>query len=109
MIGDRWTLLIIRELVIRERCRYTDLRDGLPGIASNLLAQRLRELEEAGIIAREEAPFPTQRPSSRSPPAGKSSSRPFSKSVAGVVRSSASERNRISSAATGSRFPSKRT
>ena len=58
VIGDRWTLLIVRELLIRGACRYTDLRNGLPGIATNLLAERLRELEEAGIIAREEAPPP---------------------------------------------------
>ena len=49
VIGDRWTLLIVRELLIRGACRYTDLRNGLPGIATNLLAERLRELEEAGI------------------------------------------------------------
>ncbi|HMC22550.1 MAG TPA: helix-turn-helix domain-containing protein [Thermoanaerobaculia bacterium] len=58
LIGDRWTLLIVRELLIRERCRYTDLREGLPGIATNLLADRLRELEKAGIVSREEAPPP---------------------------------------------------
>src|SRR5947207_3069079 len=52
VIGDRWTLLIVRELLIRDRCRYTDLRDGLPGIATNLLADRLRELERAGIEIR---------------------------------------------------------
>src|SRR5437588_202198 len=45
LIGDRWTLLIVRELLTRGSCRYTDLRNGLPGIATNLLAQRLRELE----------------------------------------------------------------
>jgi DNA-binding HxlR family transcriptional regulator len=58
VIGDRWTLLIVRELALRGRCRYTDLRGGLPGIASNLLAQRLRELERAGVVAREDAPPP---------------------------------------------------
>ena len=58
VIGDRWTLLIVRELLIRGACRYTDLRNGLPGIATNLLAERLRELEEAGVIEREEAPPP---------------------------------------------------
>jgi DNA-binding HxlR family transcriptional regulator len=57
LLGDRWTLLIVRELLIRP-CRYTDLRDGLPGIASNLLAERLRELERAGVVAREDAPPP---------------------------------------------------
>jgi DNA-binding HxlR family transcriptional regulator len=58
VVGDRWTLLIVRELALRGACRYTDLRNGLPGIASNLLAQRLRELERAGVIAREDAPPP---------------------------------------------------
>ncbi len=58
VIGDRWTLLIVRELLIRGACRYTDLRNGLPGIATNLLADRLRELEEAGVVQREEAPPP---------------------------------------------------
>ncbi len=58
VIGDRWTLLIARELLIRGGCRYTDLRHGLPGIATNLLADRLRELEEAGLVRREAAPPP---------------------------------------------------
>jgi DNA-binding HxlR family transcriptional regulator len=58
IVGDRWTLLIVRELLIRESCRYTDIRNGLPGIASNLLAERLRELEAAGILVPEEAPPP---------------------------------------------------
>jgi DNA-binding HxlR family transcriptional regulator len=58
VVGDRWTLLIVRELALRGACRYTDLRNGLPGIATNLLADRLRELEQAGVVAREEAPPP---------------------------------------------------
>jgi len=58
VVGDRWTLLIVRELLIRGPSRYTDLRNGLPGIATNLLATRLRELEQAGIVRREEAPPP---------------------------------------------------
>jgi DNA-binding HxlR family transcriptional regulator len=58
VVGDRWTLLIIRELLIRGACRYTDLRNGLPGIATNLLSDRIRELESAGLIRREEAPPP---------------------------------------------------
>ena len=54
LIGDRWSLLIVRELLVRpEGARYTDLRDGLPGIATNLLADRLRELESTGVIRRE--------------------------------------------------------
>jgi DNA-binding HxlR family transcriptional regulator len=58
LIGDRWTLLAVRELLLRGPCRYTDLRNGLPGIATNLLADRLRDLEQAGIVSREEAPPP---------------------------------------------------
>ncbi len=58
VVGDRWTLLIVRELLLRGDCRYTDLRGGLPGIATNLLADRLRELEQAGIVTREQAPPP---------------------------------------------------
>ena len=58
VIGDRWTLLIVRELLLRGACRYTDLRNGLPGIATNLLADRIRELEAAGVVRREEAPPP---------------------------------------------------
>jgi DNA-binding HxlR family transcriptional regulator len=59
VIGDRWSLLIVRELLLREDgARYTDLRDGLPGIATNLLAKRLRALEDAGIVERQDAPPP---------------------------------------------------
>ena len=58
VVGDRWTLLIIRELLIRGACRYTDLKNGLPGIATNLLSERLRELEAAGLVRREDAPPP---------------------------------------------------
>src|SRR5712664_3129737 len=54
VVGDRWSLLIVRELLIRGGCRYTDLQDGLPGIATNLLADRLRDLETAGVVARDE-------------------------------------------------------
>jgi DNA-binding HxlR family transcriptional regulator len=58
VVGDRWTLLIVRELGLRGASRYTDLRHGLPGIATNMLADRLREMEEAGIVRREDAPPP---------------------------------------------------
>lgn len=57
-IGDRWSLLIVRELMLLGACRYTDLLNGLPGIATNLLAERLRHLEGAGVISREAAPPP---------------------------------------------------
>ena len=58
MIGDRWSLLIVRELLLQGPCRYTDLRNGLPGIATNLLSERLRELEAAGLVRREKAAPP---------------------------------------------------
>jgi DNA-binding HxlR family transcriptional regulator len=58
LVGDRWTLLLVRELLLRGPSRYTDLRNGLPGVATNLLADRLRDLEAAGLVAREEAPPP---------------------------------------------------
>jgi DNA-binding HxlR family transcriptional regulator len=58
LVGDRWTLLVVRELSLRGPSRYTDIRAGLPGVATNLLADRLRDLEAAGLVAREEAPPP---------------------------------------------------
>src|SRR5437899_2302027 len=57
VIGDRWTLLIVRELLIGE-ARYSDLLKGLPGIATNLLATRLTELEGTGLVRREVVPPP---------------------------------------------------
>jgi DNA-binding HxlR family transcriptional regulator len=60
VLGERWTLLILRELVGGPR-RYGDLRAELPGIATNLLADRLRELEDAGIVDRAELPPPVAR------------------------------------------------
>jgi DNA-binding HxlR family transcriptional regulator len=60
VLGERWTLLVLRELVGGPR-RYSDLRAQLPGIATNLLAQRLDELEQAGIIERTELPPPIAR------------------------------------------------
>jgi len=58
LVGDRWVLLIVRELLSQGPCRFTDLRDGLPGIATNLLASRLKDMEENGLIARVDAPPP---------------------------------------------------
>ncbi len=71
VIGRRWTLLIVHELLTREACRYTDLRAGLPNIATNLLATRLREMQEAGIVEREEAPPPIARTLYRLTPRGR--------------------------------------
>jgi len=58
LVGERWTLLIVRELLMGPK-RYTDLRAGLPGIASNLLADRLEHLQETGLVVRERLPPPT--------------------------------------------------
>jgi DNA-binding HxlR family transcriptional regulator len=60
VLGERWTLLILRELIGGAR-RYGDVRAALPGIATNLLADRLRELEEAGLVDRTELPPPAAR------------------------------------------------
>ena len=56
-VGDRWELLIVRELMLGQR-RYTDLAEALPGIGSNILATRLRDLEEAGIVRKTKLPPP---------------------------------------------------
>ncbi|GAB3155151.1 winged helix-turn-helix transcriptional regulator [Microbacterium neimengense] len=55
LIGDRWNLLIVRELLIEPR-RFRQLRTSLPGAASNLLTSRLRDLQDAGIVSRAEDP-----------------------------------------------------
>ncbi len=51
VVGERWSLLIVRELLIRP-ARYSDLLAALSGVATNLLAQRLRDLETGGVIER---------------------------------------------------------
>lgn len=51
IVGQRWTLLILRDLSVGPR-RYSDLVGGLPGIPTNTLASRLKELEEAGLVMR---------------------------------------------------------
>lgn len=51
VVGDRWNLLIVRQLLIGP-ARYGELHAGLPGVATNLLADRLRDLEGAGVIER---------------------------------------------------------
>lgn len=53
VIGDRWALLVVRELVFGPK-RFTDLRDGLSGASPNVLSQRLRELEAAGVVVHDE-------------------------------------------------------
>jgi DNA-binding HxlR family transcriptional regulator/putative sterol carrier protein len=60
VVGDRWTLLIVRELLLGPR-RFTDLLDGLPGVSRNLLTERLRDLERDGVVVRQELPPPAAR------------------------------------------------
>jgi DNA-binding HxlR family transcriptional regulator len=57
LLGQRWTLLIVRDLFLGPQ-RYTDLQAGLPGIASDILTARLRTLEEEGLVRRRELPPP---------------------------------------------------
>jgi DNA-binding HxlR family transcriptional regulator len=56
-VGERWALLIARELLLGPK-RFTDLQDGLPGAGSKVLAQRLREMESAGVVRRRTLPPP---------------------------------------------------
>src|SRR6476659_6168197 len=60
LIGDRWTLLIVRELSMGDR-RFTDLRAALTGIAPNLLTERLRSLQSMGLVTVVELPPPAAR------------------------------------------------
>ena len=60
LIGDRWTLLILRELSMGDQ-RFTDLRAQLPGIAPNLLTERLRSLQAIGLVTTAELPPPAAR------------------------------------------------
>jgi DNA-binding HxlR family transcriptional regulator len=57
VVGERWTLLVVRELMHGPQ-RYTDLADHLPGIGTNILALRLKELEAAGIVEKKKLPPP---------------------------------------------------
>src|SRR5919197_4278798 len=57
LVGERWALLIVRDLVLGPK-RFTDLRRGLDGIGTNVLAARLKELERGGVIRRRTLPPP---------------------------------------------------
>jgi DNA-binding HxlR family transcriptional regulator len=57
LVGERWSLLIVRELLHGPK-RYTDLHAGLPGIGTNILAARLRDLETAGVVQKRKLPAP---------------------------------------------------
>jgi DNA-binding HxlR family transcriptional regulator/putative sterol carrier protein len=57
LVGERWALLVVRELLLGPK-RFTDLRRGLPNASPNVLSERLRELERAGIVRRRTLPPP---------------------------------------------------
>ena len=52
VVGDRWALLVVRELIFGPK-RFSQLRDGLNGVSPNVLSQRLRDLEDAGVVHRD--------------------------------------------------------
>lgn len=57
LVGERWALLVVRDLILGPK-RFTDLRESLPGIATNVLTQRLKQLERDGVISRRPLPPP---------------------------------------------------
>ena len=57
LVGERWALLVVRDLLLGPK-RFTDLRAGLPHVSPDVLSQRLRELEQAGIVRRAKLPPP---------------------------------------------------
>jgi DNA-binding HxlR family transcriptional regulator len=57
VIGERWAVLVIRELLLGPK-RFTDLRAGMPNLSPDVLSQRLRELEQAGVLRRDKVPPP---------------------------------------------------
>lgn len=57
LVGERWALLVVRELILGPK-RFTDLRAGLPGISPNVLTERLEELERVSIVTRRKLPPP---------------------------------------------------
>lgn len=58
LVGERWALLVVRELLVGPK-RFTDLEAGLPGVSPNVLSQRLRDLETVGVLVRTRLPPPT--------------------------------------------------
>jgi DNA-binding HxlR family transcriptional regulator len=57
LVGERWAMLVVRDLILGPK-RFTELRQGLPRIPSNILSARLKELEESGIVRRRVLPRP---------------------------------------------------
>jgi DNA-binding HxlR family transcriptional regulator len=59
VVGERWALLVVRELLLGPK-RFSDLRTGLPHVGPDVLSQRLRELEDAGVLRRDVLPPPSR-------------------------------------------------
>jgi DNA-binding HxlR family transcriptional regulator len=57
LVGERWALLVVRELLLGPK-RFTDLKKGLPNASPNVISERLRELERAGVVERDKLPPP---------------------------------------------------
>jgi DNA-binding HxlR family transcriptional regulator len=57
LVGERWALLVVRELLLGPK-RFTDLKRGLPNASPNVVSERLRELERAGVVKRDKLPPP---------------------------------------------------
>lgn len=57
LVGERWALLVVRELLFGPK-RFTDLRSGIPGASPDVLSQRLRQLEDSGVVRRRRLPRP---------------------------------------------------
>lgn len=66
VVGERWALLVVRELLLGPQ-RFSDLRRALPGVSSNLLTDRLRELEGHGVLRQRRLPPPQPRWCTTSP------------------------------------------
>lgn len=56
VFGDRWSLLVLRDVMLEGRCRYKDLLTANPGLATNVLADRLKRLERRGLLSRQRDP-----------------------------------------------------
>ena len=83
LIGDRWALLVVRELMLGPK-RFGALRAGLPGVATNILTRRLEDLERVGIVRRRSLPAPASAPAYELAASGLALARSCENSAAGA-------------------------
>src|SRR5437667_12784383 len=76
LVGERWAALVVRDLILGPK-RFTDLRRGLPGIGTNILAARLKELERSGVVARRTLPPPAASTADELTGSGRAPERPL--------------------------------